>query len=233
MTTGATDTWSQTRDEIIADALANVGALGPGETAAGPPREHAARALNRVVKALDAEGSFLWRFSRLTFSTTAGTASYTLSATAFDVDDPVSYLESGGTTRVPVRPLSLDDYRYKPDRTTQASVPTNYVIEKALSGAGRTLLTMILYPVPDSSGDTVEYTAAIRAKDYVTGADTSDFPTNWIQALVYGLTAEIAPAYNQAPLAAQFRDMFLQEKERQLGSDNEHQGFTLVPFGSW
>jgi hypothetical protein len=52
-------------------------------------------------------------------------------------------------------------------------------------------------------------------------------------ALVYGLTAELAPAYNQAPLAAQFRDMFLAEKERQLGADNEHQGLTLVPFGGW
>jgi hypothetical protein len=233
MTTGATDTWSQSRDEIIADALANVGALGPGETASGTPREHAARALNRIVKALDGEGSFLWRLSRLTFATVASTATYTLSATAFDVDDPVSYLESGGTTRVPVRPMSLDDYRFKPDRTLTASVPTSYVIEKTLSGSGRTLLAMTLYPVPDSSSDTVEYTAAIRAKDYVTGADTSDFPTNWIQALVYGLTAEIAPTYNQAPLSAQFRDMFMQEKERQLGADNEHQGLTLVPFGGY
>jgi hypothetical protein len=233
MTTGATDTWSQSRDEIIADALANVGALGPGETASGAPREHAARALNRIVKALDGEGSFLWRLSRLTFATVASTATYTLSATAFDVDDPVSYLDAGGTTRVPVRPMSLDDYRFKPDRTLTASVPTSYVIEKTLSGAGRTLLTMTLYPVPDSTGDTVEYTAAVRGKDYVAGADTSDFPTNWIQALVYGLTAEIAPAYNQAPLSAQFRDMFMQEKERQLGADNEHQGLTLVPFGGW
>lgn len=233
MTVGATDTWSQSRDEIISDALANVGALGPGETASGPPRDHAARALNRIVKALDAEGSFLWRLSRLTFTTVATTATYTLHATAFDVDDPVSYLEAGGTTRVPVRPMSLDDYRFKPDRTTTSTVPTNYVIEKTLSGAGRTLLAMTLYPVPDSTGDTVEYTAAVRAKDFVTGADTSDFPTNWIQALVYGLTAELAPAYNQAPLAAQFRDMFLAEKERQLGADNEHQGLTLVPFGGW
>jgi hypothetical protein len=233
MSTGATDTWSQSRDEIISDALANVGAIGPGETASGAPRDHAARALNRVVKALDAEGTFLWRQSRLTFTTTAGTATYTLSATVFDVDAPVSYLEAGGTTRTPVHPMTLDDYRYKPDRTTQASIPTNYVIEKTLSGAGRTLLAMTLYPVPDSTGDTVEYTAAIRAKDYVTGADTSDFPANWIQALVYGLSAEIAPAYNQAGLAGQFRQMFLEEKERQLGADNEHQGLTLVPFGGW
>jgi hypothetical protein len=232
MSVGATDTFSQTRDEIIADALANVGALGPGETASGPPRDHAARALNRLVKAIDAEGQFLWRVTRLTFTTTASTASYTLNATAFDVDEPVSYLQTGTTTRVPLRPMSRDDFMSLPDRTTAGRNPARYFIEKTLSGAGRTLLTMTLYPVPNTSSDTVEYAAAIRAKDYVTGSDTSDFPTSWIQCLVYGLTAELAPAYNQAQLAAQFRDLYLMEKDRQLNNDNEKQGIMFVPFGS-
>lgn len=231
MTVGATDTFSQTRDEIIADSLANVGALGPGETASGPPRDHAARCLNRIVKAIDAEGAFLWRVSRLTFTTVATTATYTLNATAFDVDDPVSYLKAGGTTRVPLRPMARDDFMSLPDRTTAATTPSRYFIEKTLTGAGRTLMTMTLYGVPSASGDTVEYAAAIRAKDYVTGADTSDFPSNWVQCLTYGLTAEIAPAYNQAPLAAQFRDMYMQEKDRQLGNDNEKQGIFFVPWG--
>lgn len=232
MTVGATDTFSQTRDEIIADALGNVGALGPGESASGPTREHAARALNRLVKAIDADGQFLWRISRLTVATVAGTASYALSALALDVDEPVSYLQTGGTTRVPLRPMSRDDYMTLPDRTTQARVPSRYYIEKTLTGAGRTLCTMYLYSVPSTTADTVEYAAALRAKDYVTGADTSDFPSNWVQCLVYGLTAEIAPAYNQFSVAQQYREMYLQEKDRQLGNDNEKQGLFFVPFGS-
>lgn len=231
MTTGATDTYSQTRDQIIDDSLANIGVIGPGESASGPPREHAARALNRLVKSIDAEGQFLWRISRLTFTTTAATASYTLNATAFDVDEPVSYLQTGGTTRVPLRPMSRDDFMSLPDRTTSGRNPSRYFIEKTLSGAGRILMTMILYPVPNTSSDTVEYAAAVRAKDYVTGADTSDFPSNWVACLVYGLTAELAPAYNQAPLAAQFRQMYMEAKNQQLGADNEHQNLIFVPFG--
>lgn len=232
MTTGATDTFSQSRDTIIDDALANVGAIGPGESASGLMRDHAARALNRIVKALDAEGQFLWRMSRLTFTTTASTASYSLNATAFDVDEPVSYLQTGGTTRVPLRPMARDDFMSLPDRTTTSRVPARYFIEKTLSGVGRTLLTMQLYPVPNTSSDTVEYAAAIRAKDYVTGSDTSDFPTTFLNCLVWGLTAELAPAYNQAQLAAQYRDMYLAEKDKQVANDNEKQGTFFVPWGS-
>jgi hypothetical protein len=187
--------------------------------------------LNRIVKAIDAEGQFLWRVTRLTFTTTASTATYTLNATAFDVDDPVSYLATGGTTRVPLRPMSRDDFMTLPDRTTTARNPARYFIEKTLSGAGRTLLTMTLYPVPNTTADTVEYAAAIRAKDYVTGADTSDFPSNWVRCLVYGLTAELAPAYNQAASAMQFLQMYEAEKLRNLSDDNEKQGLVFVPFG--
>lgn len=230
MSVGATDTFSQSRDEIVSDALANVGAIGPGETASGVTLAHAARALNRLVKAIDADGMFLWRMSRLTFATIASTASYALNVTVFDVDAPVSYLESGGTTRVPLQPITLDEYREKPDRTITASVPTNYVIEKTLTGSGVILCTMLLYPVPDSTGDTVEYMGAVRAQDYVTGATTSPFPTSWLNCLIYGLSAELAPSYNH-PGAGEFRALYVAEKEKLLNADHEAVGLTLVPFG--
>jgi len=232
MAVGTTDTWSQSRDEIISDALANVGAIGPGEDATGKERDHASRALNRIVKAIDAEGQFLWRVSLLTVSTTAATASYTLDATVFDVDEPVNFMQSGGTSRVPVRPMSRDDYMSLPDWTTAGRVPARYFIEKTLSGAGRVLLTMKLWPVPNTTGDTITYAGAVRAKDLDTGALNADFPTNWILALVYGLTAEIAPAYGQPQLAMTYGPMFEAEKQRQIGNDNEKQPLIFVPFGA-
>lgn len=229
MAQGTTDTWAATRDEIITDALINLGIVEPGGSAEGKVRDHAARALESVVKALDAEGSFLWRTSRLTFTTTSGTASYTLNATAFDVDEPVSYLASGGTSRLPLMAMSSDDYRLLPDRTTSAK-PTRYYIEKTLS-SGRTALTMYLYPVPNATGDTVEYRAQVRAKDHNTGATHPDFPSNWVKCLKYGLTAELAPAYRQLDAMASFIQLYQAEKQQQLGNDNEKQGVVFVPWG--
>jgi len=232
MAVGATDTWSQSRDEIIADALANVGAIGPDADGdiSGPMRAHASRALNRIAKALDATGQFLWRISRATVTTTSGTASHTLVATAYDVDGPMDYKPASSATRTPIWPMSRDEYMGISDRTTSGT-PSRYYLEKALSGDGVSVMTAYFWPVPDTTGDTIEYAAFLRAKDYTSGAITSDFPTNWIKCLVYGLTAEIAPTYHQPGMVAQYTALFQAERDLQLGADNEKQGLVFVPFG--
>lgn len=231
MAVGTTDTWSASRDEIINLALANLGAIAAGEGAVGDMRTDAARRLDAIVKALDARGQFLWRMSRLTFATTASTAAYTLNATVFDVDAPVSYMQTGGTSRTNLHPMTRDEYMTIADRTVTARVPTRYFIERTLSGAGRELLTMTLYPVPDTSSDTVEYAAAVRAKDFNTGATNADFPTSWILGLSYALTADLAPAYKQPNLVAIYEPRAEREINQQLNADNESQDLTFVPFG--
>ena len=230
MSVGATDTWSQSRDEIIADALANVGAIGPGQEAVGAMREHAARALNRIVKSRDADGAFLWRVTRITFTTTDGTAAYTLNGNVFAIEDPMTYLPAGGTSRTTLWPMARDEYMAIADRTVEGR-PTRYFIEKTITGNGRIQLAAQLDPVPNTTGDTIEYVACLRAKDYVTGATSSDFPTNFIKALVYELTAELAPAYSQAELVMQFKPLAEAEWTKQLNADNEQMGLTFVPFG--
>lgn len=232
MAVGTTDTWAASRDDIINRALANVGAVGPGVDAAGIIRTDAAARLDSIVKELDAEGAFLWRTTRLTVATTASQGYVTLSATAFDVDEPVSFLKAGGTARVPLTPMSADEYMALPDRTVEAETPSRYYIEKALS-SGRTALTMYLYPEPSDTGDTVEYRAQVRAKDFNTGATNPDFPSGWHNALVNRLSADLAPSYGQAALVRTFMQLWEDQKARLLGSDNEKQGIQFVPFGGW
>lgn len=229
MAVGTTDTWTQSRDEIVSDALANVGAVGPGATATGQILTFAARALDRLVKAIDAEGQFLWRIERKTLTTTAATASYSINANVFAVDDPMDYKPAASDTRTPIYPMTRDEYMTVSDRTI-AGTPNRYYIERTLSG-GRTALTAYFWPVPDTTSDTIEYAGALRAKDYNTGATTSDFPSSWTSALIYGLSAEIAPAFGQADLVMVFRPLYEAEKSKQLSADNENMGLTLMPFG--
>jgi hypothetical protein len=229
MAIGTTDTWAQTRDEICSDALANVGAVGPGETASGQILTFAARALNRIVKAIDADGQFLWRISRATLTTTASTASYSIGATYFAVDDPMSYKPASSDTRTPIYPMTRDEYMTVSDRTITGT-PNRYYVERTLSG-GRTVLVAYFWPVPDTTSDTIEYAGAARAKDYDTGATTSDFPSSWTTALIYGLTAELGTPFGQPAISAQYRQMFDNEKEKQLAADTEQMGLTLMPFG--
>jgi len=230
MAVGTTDTFQSTRDEIISDALSKLGVIGPGEDASGPPRTHAARRLDAIVKELDAEGQFLWRMSRLTTTTTASTATVTISALAMDIDEPIRFTKSGATTGVPLHPMTRDEYMAIPDRTSEASTPTRYFIEKSLS-SGRAVIALYLWPEPSDTGDTVEYAAALRAKDFNTGATNPDFPAGWTRCLGYGLAADLAPDYKQWQQAGLFLKQFEVLKDKLLQADNEKQGLILVPFG--
>jgi len=228
MTTSSDTTFDLSRDEVISDALANLGVISPGDEAAGQQRDHAARALNRVVKALDADGGVLWRRVRRTLTTTAGTASYALGADVFEVEEPLSFVRNGQTSRSPVREMSQDDYVAITDRTVEG-VPAHFTVEYALP----TTITLLFYPTPDASSDTIEYRARVRALDYDTGANTGDFPARWLETLVYGLTATLAPSYGQAAQLGTWRKLFLDEKDRQLNAGGERGPVILSPWGGW
>lgn len=229
MTTSGDTTFDCNRDEIVKDALSNLGAIPPNGTPTGAQLTHAARALNRLVKSIDPEGELLWRLVPRTFSTVSGTAAYTLGADVVDVDEPLNYMRSGTTARTPIMAISRDDYMQLADRTT-SGLSTLFFFERALP----TTVTVTLWPVPDATGDTVSYYAYLRAQDFDTGAQTGDFPTSWLDCLVFGLTARLAPAYKQLDAAGMYEKLFQMEKDKLLRSDGERGNLRMVPFGgSW
>ena len=223
MTTGATDTFTQQCDEIIADALTNVGALGPGKTPTGNQRTHAFRALNRLVKQIDASGKFLWREVRRDISVIAGTASYVMATDVLELESPANFRLTGQTARSPVYGQTIDDYKKIADRASTGT-PLQYVVERTL-----TAFTVTLWPVPVAAG-TLEVTCILRGKDFVIGSDTPDATTKWLQCLVTGLSWFLAPAYGQD--GSTFRDEYVAMKDELLNDDNEKLGVQFVPWGN-
>ncbi len=224
MSTGATDTFQRTCDQIIADALSKLGAIGIGKTPTGAQRNHAMRALNGLVKEIDADGDFLWRTVRRSISIVAGTASYgpsVIGTDVLDVQDPCVFTLSGQTTRTQVYFSSRKDRRQMADVTSQGT-PSMYDTEATLSG-----LTIILWPVPNAAGS-LEITAALRAKDFTTGADTPDFTSKWTSCLVWGLAGEIANDYGQDPQA--YLPTYEAKRAKLLNDDNEKGPLQLVPW---
>lgn len=230
MATAATSTFEESRDDLIAEALENVGAIAPGDTRNDENSalfDSAARTLNRVVKGIDATGQRLWRFARRTTNTTAGTASFSPASDVLEIDEPVRYTRSGETSAAGyLTPMTRDEYMTVSDRTTQG-LPRNFYIESTL-----TTKTVYLWPVPDATGDTIEYAATLRGLDFLDGDDTPDFPAKWTNCLVYALTKEIAPKFNQAPLVATYEALYRDELNRLINDDTERGAMVLVPFGA-
>ena len=230
MPTGATDTANEVRDQIIAEALGNVGAIGIGDTRTSNNSaafDVATLALNRIAKDLDKEGAFLWRFIRRTTSTTAGTASFTLGTDVLDIDAPMRFTRNGQTASTQITPMARDEYMAIGDRTVRG-VPSRYYVEVTL-----TTKTVYFWPTPDANSDTIEYVAVLRAKDFTSGSDTADFTQKWQTCLVYRLTMELCPKFKQMASMGEWKALYEDEKKRLVSDDTERGNVQMVPFMSY
>jgi hypothetical protein len=230
MATSGTSVFEEARDDLLAEALENVGGIGPGEVRSSNNSElfeAAARSLNRLVKSIDATGMRLWRIVRRTTTTTLGTATVALGSDVLDPDEPMRYTRSGYTTATPLTAMSRDEYMLLPDRTNQG-LPNKFYFEKTL-----TTSTLYLWPVPDATGDALEYAVALRGQDFNSGADTPDFTSKWGTCLVYGLTMELCAKFRQASQIPIWKPLFEAELARVNGDDSPRGAIMFSPFGGF
>jgi hypothetical protein len=247
MTIGATSTFQESLNDICTDALTNLGVVAPGKDASqartAGQLTHAARALNRLVKSMDADGELLWRVERRTITVSnfdlspinVNSPGFSCAADVIAVDEPIRYTPATdltGATGTIVQAMSRDDWMSLPDRD-QTGTPLRYYVEYSSGSGGvpRNSLAIYFNPIPTANADIIEYSAYIKAADFVTGADTPDFLQKWTGCLVYGLTAELAAAYGQMDKLSAYRQMFLDEKMRLLADDSEHGRTFLCAFG--
>lgn len=243
MTIGATSTFLQTRDEICTDALTNLGVVAPGKSASDARTAglltHAARALNRVVKAMDVEGEFLWRIERRTAVIELNDVGFDPDNDVLDIDEPMAFYSVDaplGEDRRQLVSMSRDEYmvlrRNSNGIPPDVGIPSRYFVEhqQSVASAGDTTIAVWFDRQINTDG-TLEYAAFIRSADFTSGATTPNFPSKWTACLVYGLTAELAGAYRQPAMLTTYRQLFVDEKARLLANDNERGNLTLVPFG--
>jgi hypothetical protein len=231
MATSGVSTFEETRDDILQESLENLGAIAPNETRSANNSDlfdAAARALNRVVKSIDKDGQFLWRYVRRTTTTTGTTAvpqsSFALASDVLTIDAPMNFKLSTEDTRSLIEPMPRDEFMKIGNRLT-TGVPNRYYIEYTLG-----VRTVYLDPIVITSGDSIEYAAVLRGQDFTTGADTPDFTSKWASCLVYGTTMELCPKFRQAAQIGTWKQLFEDEKSRLEMDDGERGDMTFVPF---
>lgn len=237
MAVPASATYNPNRQRIVQLALTNVGAIGPGAVTVGqdaaPLVADANDRLNILVKSMDVDGVLQWRSPRVTFTTVAGQASYTLPSNTYDVDPPMRYTISGQTTATQVYPMTDSEYMCLGDRTV-TGIPIQFFLDKGLDATGLENNVLYFFPTPQNTGDAVEYVAVQKAKDQNTDVDTLDVPQLWIRCLIMGLTADLAPGYGKSMAeVGKWMEIFESERQRCLEQDVPHEDVQIAPFGSY
>lgn len=193
-TSNSTD-WSLNRDQVITAALRKLGVLASGVSPTTSQVNDASDALNALVKAFQADGMPLWKVASQTFSTVQGTSSYTVGPSqTIDCPKPLKiiqalYTPSGGVN-MPMNIYTRYDFNNLPQGTTYQGTPINFYYQPL-----RTTGTITLWPTPSDSTSTITFHYQSMYEDMDAAANDFDFPSEWIQPLIYNLAWSLAPEF--------------------------------------
>lgn len=222
-TSGSTD-WTLTRDEIITEALEDLGVLDVGDAPETNDVTSASRALNIVLKSLQADPSIALRFiEEQTVSLVASTASYSLASDTMKVMD-VWLRISGVDTHLDV--ISKEEYDLLSDKSAEGQ-PLKAYIDYAPS-------TPVIYFYPVPSGTYTAYVVDERRIEDMDGAsDNVDLPVEALDMVVKSLCAKLANKFT-LPLEERMywqQQAELAKREFRAGDTNRYGREVVAP--SW
>lgn len=197
MTTSNSTDWSLNRDQVITSALRKLGVLPSGGTPTTAQISDASDALNALVKAYQADGMPLWKIASQSFTVTSGTASYTVGPSqTIDCPKPLKILQAfycpSGGFNTPLNVYNRYDFNNLP--SSSSGIPVNFYYQP-LNTSG----TIALWPTPNDSTTTITFHYQSPYEDMDVSANDFDFPSEWVQPLIYNLAWVLSPEYGIPP----------------------------------
>lgn len=198
MPTSGTTTWTLNRDQVITAALRKLGVLPSGGSPSGNQTNEANDSLNALVKTLAADGMPLWKIASQTFTTVAGTSSYTVGPSqTVNCPKPLKILQAFATPSggfdTPLNIYTRYDFNQLPNPSTSGT-PVDLYYQPL-----RTTGTIKLWPKPSDSTTVITFHYHSPFEDMSGAANEFDFPNEWITPLIYMLAWMMAPEYGIPP----------------------------------
>lgn len=198
-TSGSTD-WTLTRDQAITASLRKLAVLPSGGTPTASQISDATDALQAIVKAFQADGMPLWKISSQSFTVVSGTATYTVGPSqTINCPKPMRVIQAfwtpSGGSNTPLNVYSRYDFNELPQGTTYTGDPVNFYYQPL-----RTTGTIKLWPTPNNSTTSITFHYQSPYEDMDASANDFDFPSEWMQAIVYNLAWSLAPEYGIPPI---------------------------------
>jgi len=211
MATSNSYDWTLTRAQVISGALRKLGVLASGATPNANQTNDGAEALNALIKAFHADGMPIWAITSTNFTVTSGTASYAIGPTLTipTAAAPLKVIQATrtllGEAAVPLNLIDRYDYNTLP--STSTGTPVSLYYQPTISaGVGTGMIK--LWPIPDDSTTVITLDYQRPFDDVDNATDNLDFPSYWMQALIYNLAWALAPEYGIPP-----SDRTLMQKE--------------------
>ena len=178
----------------------------------------ARRSLNIMFSEWANRGLNLWTVEQATQALTSGTATYQFTT---DYTDLLEVVIRRGGTDFSLSRMSRGDYLNLPNKD-QTGRPSQYYFDRKITPS------LILWPTPDSSSDSLVYYYVRRIQDADTLQNTTDIPFRFLPCLVAGLAYYIS--MKKAPDKIQIlKSVYEEEFQRASDEDEDRVPLKLTP----
>ena len=179
--------------ELITAAYRKFGAIGAGETLSSGMSQDGLEALNLLLEEWENDGTITLT-EQQTFNVTASTYSYSIGdSETWDGNKPLRILEAYVTISsydYPLTEIYEKEYMRISDKDVEA-YPTSFCYVPAESTG-----TVYLYPSPSTNG-TITMLNNKAFTQYTELTTTVDLPNGYKPALIWNLSAELYPEFEQ------------------------------------
>lgn len=198
----ATYTFSVNQQTLIQAAFRLIGQFNDDTPPPQSDLNNAAQALNLMIKYWMSKNYPLWCVTDLSFTCVQGQNAYLIGP-----DSPTPGLQAYRVLRIPMArlqyayptgnyplqvpliQLSRQEYDQMGQKTDQGT-PNSYYYDPQLNDG-----VLYLYLTPDATPNTVILTCQRPIADVINSTDSFDFPIEWLNALKFGLAAELLTEY--------------------------------------
>jgi hypothetical protein len=228
MATSGSFDFTQTRNEIIKDALILVNGIEDDETPSSFQTDYANRMLNRMIKSWMKEGLKLWVTKQGELDLGKGQSSYTLGSTGdYTINRPLmceNFRRKVDGVETPVRKVGRQTYMRQTNKSSEGKPVMAYYDPQLTNGV------LYLWPTPDSGKDQLIFDYREPLEDFDNGTDNPDFPVEWLDAIVYNLAVRLIPMYEvRGDDRAFIVSMAQSLKDSVMDEDDNDDSFFLVP----
>ena len=191
MATSNSYTNQLTRDQLLTAALRKLGVLAEGQTPSAANLADGQIAINAAIGQLRGLGMPLWARSEYTFTPT--TNSYTIgTGMVLNTVFPVRLLQAFRTengSKIPMELEARQDFNILPITTGSVPIKVNY---QPFVNYG----VLSIWPTPAVTNTATITLVYQRPFQYfTTGAETADFPEEWLLPLIYTTAVLLAPEW--------------------------------------
>lgn len=178
MTVSGSYDFGLTRNQIITEALENLGVIAAGETPSAADMESAGKSLNLLLKGLQADRIALWAVDQQYVSLSDGVSSYALATGTTKVLS--AWMKINGQD-VMLDVIDRDTYEATVTKAAE-DMPYQVWVDYAVNPPR-------LYPIPvPGSSYTLYYRRERMLSDFDAVSDTTDLPVKALEMLVFGLS---------------------------------------------